>query len=312
MTPEIIKAREETNHIEELNVINKIHANNFKTLENQLSKFLDLKSVLPGDLISIANDARVERWEYVENLQNYIFNYLSGAKALIDFTRIHYKKYYSKKNQIIGYKEKIKENFIDCSLHNFIQEFRNYVLHYGVPPLSISKSINSLENDKVTHRIEIDKKVLLESNFNWKKTSRDFINSVYWEKFQDIQLLFAEYFETLREFQNWYYLQQKTLFSKYLKEIDDDNLAFQKRIISSVATRINEGKGFTVKAVESMLLGCFNIEEAKEIIALKNQNDRVSDIINRLKEKELFDSKELQSMRILKAIMLSNKQDLKT
>jgi len=303
MNPEILKVIEEIEHIKKLDVINSIHTSNYDILDNHLSKFLDLKSVLPGNLISVAYDAEIEKWEYMTLLQNHLFNYLSSAKSLIDLTRKHHKNYYQESSTIKDYNTHVKDKFTGSTLHNFIQDLRNYVLHYGIPPLSISKSINHLKNKEVTHRVELSKKVLIESGFNWTRGSKDFFNSDAWNEHSHIRVLFSKYYSSLTEFQNWYKLKQEELFNKQLTEINRVNLEFRKRIVSSLAIHINSRKSFSHRAVEDGVLQCFDMKEAKEILNIESQNERMIEMIKRLDKEGIIERKDLSTLYSM-AVML--------
>jgi hypothetical protein len=254
---------------------------------------------LPGNLISIAYDAKIEKWDYLNSLQNHVFNYLSSAKSLIDLTRKHHINYYLKKSSIEGYEKKINENFTESRLHNFIQQFRNYVIHYGSPPLSPSKHIDHLKNHKVTHRVIISKDILISSGFEWSKSSKEFLNSESWDEYQDLNILFTAYFTSLDNFQKWYEIQQRTLFKEQFNKIDSSNKEFQQKIILGIVNHIQSGKGFSMKAIEERLLYCFKMDEAKKILEIENQKDRITEMVNQLKTKELIDNKVFAVLMIL-------------
>lgn len=299
MELEELKIIEEIEHIEELSVINKIHTRNFEILDKHLAKFPDLKSSLPGDLISIAYDAKIEKWEYMDFLQNYVFNYLSSAKSLIDLTRKHYKNYYEQNLSIKEYQKKVKENFIESGLHSFIQQFRNYVIHFGTPPLSPSKFIDYMDNHKVTHRVIISKDILIKSGFDWNELSKEFLNSGSWKEYQDINVLFSEYYSSLKSFQDWYYSEQRSLYIEQFEKIELSNVQFQEKIISSIVNRMESGKGFTISAIETRLLRCFNMIDAKEIIEINDQKKRIAEMVNRLRNEKVIDNKTYGTLIIL-------------
>lgn len=293
------KLIDEIIHIEELATINKIHSSNYEILSAHLLEFPNLKRSLPGDLISISNDAKVEAWNYMNSLQMFVFNYLSSAKSLIDLTRKHYSNHYKDRGGIDYYDEKIEENFVGSNLHGFIQQFRNYVIHYGTPPLSMSKNINCLDNNKVTHQITLSKKDLLESGFEWNKTSKALFNSEKWGQFQDINVLFREYYLSLKNFQDWYESEQRKIFAKQHALIEVEDIDFSKKIISGVVSHVESKGSFRTSTVVDRLLYCFSFGDATELLAIANVKDRTAEILSRLKKRELLDDKDYQILYVL-------------
>ena len=75
-------------------------------------------------------------------------------------------------------------------------ELRNYALHYGLPVSSIKLSMNGLasENPQSEVRINLSKRKILDSGYDWKKIQNDIVNL---ENDNDLIELIREYSKVL-------------------------------------------------------------------------------------------------------------------
>jgi hypothetical protein len=94
-----------------------------------------------------------------------LHNFLAGAKTLIDHSRVFVNNYYKQLSFAALYQEKVKSTFTGDPLSAFIQYLRNYILHKG--PLPTSMSLTIKPNEPLDHAIYLDVDKLKE----WKKWS---------------------------------------------------------------------------------------------------------------------------------------------
>jgi ABC-type phosphate transport system auxiliary subunit len=93
----------------------------------------------------------------------------------------------------------------------------------------------------------------------------------------------------LNDFQVWYDIKQRELYIEDFNRINESNIEFQKKIVGDIIARIESGKGFTLKAIEHRLLGCFTLEQASEILKNINRVETLLEMIERLKESDIIE-----------------------
>ena len=89
-------------------------------------------------IIKIQNDRNVSQEIYQEaqqHLDQYVFNFLSSAMALVDNCR-SIMSYYNNTILYQEYQEKVNQKFLECPLHSFIKQFRNFQTHFRLCPIS--------------------------------------------------------------------------------------------------------------------------------------------------------------------------------
>lgn len=114
-----------------------------------------------------------------------IFNFLSSAKARIDYTRCFMDENYENTDLIASYKKYITVNYSEDELSRFINDLRNYILHKGIPHIAISVNWSASKA-----HVYIEKEQIMNSSF-WSPPSKAFLSKCE----SEIQLrpLFVEY-----------------------------------------------------------------------------------------------------------------------
>jgi hypothetical protein len=74
-------------------------------------------------------------------------NFLAGGKTLIDHTRNLIEEDFISEQHRAEYRDRIKRCFANDPLARFIQDFRNYVLHRGVPHIELSEAIEPAKKE---------------------------------------------------------------------------------------------------------------------------------------------------------------------
>ncbi len=270
--------------IGELDSINKIHALNFTQLKQHLEHLPNLKASTPGNLFNVSIYAKIEKVKYEFELLQHLNNYLSSAFSVVDYTREHFKKHYND-SLLPEYSQKISTDFSANLLHRFMQDFRNYALHYGIPKLSRVKQLKPSDKDWTTeHYITLNLKDLYESSYEWKSLSRTYLEN---RTSDDIKIspLFEEYFNHLDGFQKWYKKEQREIFSKEISIIEKAEHDFSLLMFEDLMSYIKSGKGYNYEMVENMLLYCFTYDCQKEILSIQDTDERLHLILSKLKNK---------------------------
>lgn len=283
--------------IYELTSINKIHSLNFEKLKEHLVRLPNLKSSTSGNRIDISIYAKIEKVKYDFELLQHLNNYLSAAFSVVDYSRKHFEKYYD--NQILSdYSRKISTNFSKNPLHRFMQDFRNYVLHFGIPKLSTTKQLTPSENDWLTdHYITLDLRDLLNSSYDWKSLSKSYLES---RTSDEIKLLplFEEYFNLLNGFQNWYKKKQREIFSNEISIIEKAESDFSLLMFEDLMKYVKSGKGYNYDMVEKMLLYCFTYDCQTEILSIQDVDERLNLILSKLKDKIQISTSDIMILQL--------------
>jgi len=161
------------------------------------------------------NPTNVELVQY--DVVRRLLNYLSSAMSLKEHTRILINSLYQKTEFEAEYKIEIISIFKEKKVVGFIEELRNYSLHYSLP-ISIPKFSIQMDQDAETKVIEhyfyLDKKKLLEWS-SWKAKAKPYLEEQIDEI--DVETLIDEYYEIVSSFHNWLY---EKIYSIHKNEID--------------------------------------------------------------------------------------------
>jgi elongation factor P hydroxylase len=138
----------------------------------------------------------------LHHMCRFVHNFLASAMTLVEHTRIIIRENYVGTSFSTEYQGEIDKRFVNNPLHQFIQDFRNYALHYSLP---ITGFRISVKTDQVTGDQEervvffISKDTLLLWS-GWKD------GKVYLEELNDeipIENLIDDYFRLVFDFHSW-------------------------------------------------------------------------------------------------------------
>jgi len=119
-----------------------------------------------------------DRRSHLQNLfdetNRHFHNFLTSITTLVDHTRHLMKKDFVKKEHHQEYQLKVKAAFATDPLAQFLQDFRNYITHYAIPQIGLTKLFGSSLADAKPGELYIDLDHL-ETRFNWSAPSRFFI-----------------------------------------------------------------------------------------------------------------------------------------
>ena len=157
--------------------------------------------------------------ELVENkkLTRYIFNFLASTSASTDHCRkvMHFYENTDLNNK---YKNKINNLFVNNPMIVFIQNLRNYQMHFKLEFLELSNS------DQVVFLTQ----KLLQHPEQWNKLSRDYMQQCGDEIV--LKTLCEDYFKLLESFYMWLYSE--------LKEFHKEDLIERKQLAAECGVHI--------------------------------------------------------------------------
>ena len=148
---------------------------------------------------------------------------MASAKALVSQTRVLINQCYKESNFYTEYQNKVKDLFVNNILVKFIEDLRNYCLHYALPFTNASFRIysNELEREKI-NRIEFSFSLNKQGLLSWEKWTKD--AKLYLSNADEeiiIEDLIDEYYQLVEKFHQWMNIR--------LQEIHSDDFAWLEK-----------------------------------------------------------------------------------
>lgn len=128
-----------------------------------------------------------------------LHNYVASVKSLVDHTRMLYRQQYGEKNSFPEYVDEVNKRFAQNPLAQFIEDLREYCLHYKHLP--IASSFNYVqEPPKEDFCIILDREALKKYS-RWSSFSKAYLKM----QKKDINLtnLITQYYNLVIEFHKW-------------------------------------------------------------------------------------------------------------
>lgn len=153
----------------------------------------------------------------ISEILRLLHNFLASAKSLIDQTRVVIRDWYRETDFINEYKAQINSRFVNNSLSGFIEDLRNFSLHYSLPithaVLSVQITDPKTGQGEANFSFKLIKSALLIWK-GWTEKGKTFLSASNDEI--DIEVLSEEYHKQILDFHSW--LVQR------LQEIHKDDL----------------------------------------------------------------------------------------
>jgi hypothetical protein len=133
-----------------------------------------------------------------------IHNFAVSALTLVEHTRIFMRARYASAPVLAVYEAKIKEDFADDPVSQFVQKLRNYMVHRGLPN---TEMYLHMEQDPASGRgasLQTGVRIRTESLLEWKEwgdPAREYIAQS--GRYLDIRKFASEYAERVSHFHNW-------------------------------------------------------------------------------------------------------------
>jgi len=172
---------------------------NYESLKEPLKMMKDPKVFLK--VWDQKNPTKLEIIQY--DVVRRLLNYLSSAMSLKEYTRILIEFWYKDTSFEKDYKKEIETRFKGNAVVGFIEELRNYSLHYSLP-ISFPQFSIDLHSRAIEHKFLISKKSLLNWS-GWKTKARPYLDAQSDEI--DMEKLIEKYYEIVSSFHHWLYDQ---------------------------------------------------------------------------------------------------------
>jgi hypothetical protein len=153
--------------------LSRIFIDIYQRNRNELIKLLEEPSRNDELLMELFQNVRppIVKNAYTNEVLRSIFNYLSSLSSLVD-TGLRLTRKYSD-TQMADY-NKIKDVLVNSDLNAFFGKLRNYIQHYGIPPLGWTIHLNNDRPNDCTYYLSKDS--LLGWN-GWSSKAKTYIQN---------------------------------------------------------------------------------------------------------------------------------------
>jgi len=197
--------------LERLHINFEIFRRNYEEFKSLLVKLEDTEKFL--QLWQPRNRKQLEI--VLIEITRHLFNVVASAKSFVDYTRNIISGNYSGTEFYQMYKKEVSKRFINNSMIHFVEDLRNYSIHYSFPLASARVNARSDFKNKgvlIHHNIILDKNDLLKWS-NWQK-GKTFLKTASEQIIVDD--LMGNYFKAISNFFIWTMEQLKSLHSEEL------------------------------------------------------------------------------------------------
>lgn len=161
---------------------------------------------------------------FMEHVLRYLHNYAASAKTLVEHSRPVFREVFPKPLWET-YTKRVNVDFASNNHSRFVQQLRDYTLHWRSPQINLSLSFG--QNVDEISRLSIDCKTLLEWK-KWNAESKAYIRSV--EPTVCLHKCIREYTQKVTNFIKWIEEALDTQFASEYKELHD----LQKSLYESI------------------------------------------------------------------------------
>ena len=174
-------------------------AKNYEVLTSLLAKAED-----PEMFLQIWTQDTQNEMELVTNeLMRRFHNFLASAKMLVDHTRTVIREHYSNTPFMNEYNKEVESRFIGNPLTGFIEDLRNYALHYQLP--FTAGRYRPADGDAALRFILHSEQ--LQEWSNWSPKGSPFLD--LYPKEIVVRNLAADYFKEIEAFQHWLFSRRE-------------------------------------------------------------------------------------------------------
>jgi hypothetical protein len=131
-----------------------------------------------------------------------LHNYVAAAFSLVGATRVFVNEHYEYTDLIREYNDRVKRDFREAPLHRFLQDLRNYTLHYRLPATRANFNFRRREDGGFDFdngfRLDVDK---LREWDKWTARAREYLEALGPEA--DLANIIGPYEPVVTEFHEW-------------------------------------------------------------------------------------------------------------
>jgi hypothetical protein len=149
-----------------------------------------------------------------KEIARYLHNAVAAVTSLVDHSRVVSGRLFkTHPDHMLEYQRRIKTDFKEDPLIQFVQGLREYCLHYGLPFVGWSFG----EKDGELHQAFFINKALLLKGFKWKSIAKRHLVTL--DDQIDFVGLIEEYEDAIGHFYRWFEADVRSLYSAELEEL---------------------------------------------------------------------------------------------
>lgn len=229
------------------------------------------------------------RLDFFQNeLIRAVHNFVASAKSLVDHTRVFYNRNYKEDGSFPDYQSEVAKAFVDDELVSFVQDFRNYCLHYELPDLVTG--IEMIKGKGTWQFIRLGPDGLTSGSFNWSKGARNFIEQ-FSEPF-DLSLVFETYFQKVIKFYQWFYTRLGEIHKDDGDKVSEAQELARREMAPQLAfvLRLEMQDGSLPVSIEGLIGGFLPSEKLAEFEPVKGKEEWLNRALDYLVDSGLIDS----------------------
>lgn len=186
---------------------------NYKELRDLLIKHSDTREAIRLRQAGKKPEMRLFLYEIARLLHNYV----TSVKSLVAHTRIIYREIYKEPEKFPEYQAEVDRRFANNPLAQFIEDLRDYCLHYKLPTTPSVLRFSNLSPTPVFESKIILKTEDLNKYSNWSSLGKKYLRS----QNEPINLLnvIDEYYNLVEDFHNWIQSRQQEILSEELAKV---------------------------------------------------------------------------------------------
>lgn len=179
----------------------------------------------------MANENIQKLDDFRNEILRLFYNFLAAAKSLVEQARDIVEDSGCKKEFKEKYLLEVKQRFSNSECNKFIEDFRNYIVHKGLPNISFTENYDKEKGSSSFVAININ---YLKRWNGWTKLSKQYISSL--QPSENFLTIVTIYSEEIFDFYEWFKLEfinshkneyyQLSNLQNELKEIKKQELEF--------------------------------------------------------------------------------------
>ncbi len=150
----------------------------------------------------------------MRDVLRHLHNFVAAALSLIDHTRRQYQKLYGEQKQFPEYLNRIREEFTEDPLAQFVKYLRQYCQHYKAPNLAVTTSFKA-GMEKPIRTFNLLKEDLITYD-GWNSVSRQYLQLI--EREANILDIGVQYRKKVIRFYRWFQQRQAEIHADEIQK----------------------------------------------------------------------------------------------
>jgi hypothetical protein len=248
--------------IESINIPIYIFDQNYAELKTLLDFFIDNPKSIP--LTFQRNRDKLDKVQL--DILRRLHNFVEASVTLINHTRNYYNDLYGGSDSFPDYQSKVKTEFENDPLSQFIKGLRQYCQHYYSPNIVVEETFfrNLDGSDAIKKSVVLFKEKLMEFD-GWNATAKKYLEK--YAKSIDVLEFVEAYRNKVIEFYTWFLERQKEIHKTELALIQEKTTEYLQQLIESFVDSTLKQKDPKATIEEQVFAGVISSDEIVELEA---------------------------------------------